>query len=86
MHYGGVAPNEGRTRDPLRALLEQFVAARDASAMEAFVAQTQRRLLGIARRIGARQDAEDTVQAAYHALLARPSLPDAPLMPWSGHH
>jgi len=77
-----VAPNEGRTGDPLRALIERFVAQHDAAAMESFVAQTRRRLLTVARRIGAPQDAEDTVQAAYHALLARPALPDAPLLPW----
>jgi RNA polymerase sigma factor (sigma-70 family) len=50
--------------------------------MESFVAQTRRRLLKIAVGIGAPQDAEDSVQAAYHALLARSSLPDAPLLPW----
>ncbi len=37
--------------------------------MEAIVGRTRGRLLAIARKIGARQDAEDTVQGAYHALL-----------------
>ena len=37
--------------------------------MESVVRRTRGRLLSISRRIGAPQDAEDTVQAAYHALL-----------------
>ncbi len=53
----------------LRALLDRFFGDGDAAAMETLVLRTRRRLLAIASRIGARQDAEDAVQAAYHALL-----------------
>jgi hypothetical protein len=48
----------------LRILLEQFVRDGDDAAMEAFVRATRRKLVGVAARIGARQDAEDSVQAA----------------------
>lgn len=37
--------------------------------MDALVRETRARLLRVAARIGAPQDAEDSVQAAYHALL-----------------
>lgn len=76
MHDGGVA------EDSLRPLLERFVRDGDDAAMEALVRATRRKLVGVAARIGARQDAEDTVQAAYHALLRRgDEPPDAPF-PW----
>ena len=77
VHYGGV-----ESTDPLRPLLNRFRADRDAAAMEELVRRTRPKLLRIARRIGAPQDAEDSVQAAYHALLGRPELPDAPTLPW----
>ncbi len=44
--------------------------------MEALVARTRPRLLKVARRIGQAQDAEDSVQAAYHALLRKGDLSD----------
>lgn len=44
--------------------------------MEEFVRRTRPRLVRVARRIGAPQDAEDSVQAAYHALLRRAERPD----------
>jgi len=77
VHYGGV-----EQADPLRPLLVRFRAERDAAAMEELVSRTRTKLLRIARRIGEPQDAEDSVQAAYHALLGRPELPDAPTLPW----
>jgi len=57
-------------------LLARFHRDGDAAAMETIVARTRGRLLVIARRIGAPQDAEDSVQAAYHALLRREGPPD----------
>ena len=53
----------------LTDLLRRFFQDGDAAAMENLVRRTRGRLLSIARRIGAAQDAEDSVQAAYHALL-----------------
>ncbi|MHC4954617.1 MAG: sigma-70 family RNA polymerase sigma factor, partial [Planctomycetota bacterium] len=51
--------------------------------MEEIVRQTRKRLLATARRIGAPQDAEDSVQATYYALLRRGDRPlDAPLIAW----
>ncbi len=67
----------------LRSLLLRFIEAGDARAMEEFVEATRSRLLKVARRIGAPQDADDSVQAAFHALLQRGSnLPSGPLFPW----
>ena len=79
VHYGCVEPVRD---DCLRPLLKRFRRDGDASAMEELVSRTRRKLFGVAGRIGARQDADDSVQAAYHALLARQQLPDAPLLPW----
>ncbi len=50
--------------------------------MEEIVRATRPRLLAVARRIGARGDAEDSVQAAYHALLARPEAVAVAVLPW----
>jgi len=50
--------------------------------MEEIVRATRPRLLAAARRIGSREDAEDSVQAAYHALLARPDAPQVAVLPW----
>lgn len=50
--------------------------------MEELVRRTRPRLTKMARRIGAPQDAEDSVQASYHALLRLGSVPDAPIFPW----
>lgn len=73
-HYPGVLTES----DLLR-----FRADGDAAAMEAIVGATRTRLLGVARRIGSPQDAEDSVQAAYHALLRRGDLPqDANVTAW----
>jgi RNA polymerase sigma-70 factor, ECF subfamily len=64
-------------------LLTRFRRDGDAAAMEEFVGATRSRLLAVARRIGATQDAEDTVEAAYHALLRRTDLPaDADPVGW----
>lgn len=67
-HHGGVGHED--------ALLERFRADGHAASMEALVVSTRSRLLGVARRIGAPQDAEDSVQAGYHALLRREERPD----------
>lgn len=67
----------------LDELLQEFRLRGDASAMEELVRRTRPRLLRVARRIGARQDAEDSVQAAYHSLLARgESWNGAPPLAW----
>lgn len=73
-------------------LLRRFVIDGDAPAMEELVRRTRPRLLRIARRIGASQDGEDAVQAAYHALIRRAARADdaggdahplgAPVVPW----
>ncbi len=62
--------------DPLAPLLARYFATGDADTMEEIVRQTRARLLRAARRACAPQDAEDAVQAAYHALLRRGALPD----------
>jgi RNA polymerase sigma factor (sigma-70 family) len=79
MHYQGVTAG---SPDPLRPLLDQFKRERSAPAMEEIVRRTRPHLLAAARRIGAPQDAEDSVQAAYHALLARPEAPAVAVLPW----
>src|SRR5436305_1484529 len=56
-------------------LLTRFRDDGHAASMEALVAATRPRLVAIARRIGAPQDADDAVQAAYHALLRRGERP-----------
>jgi len=67
----------------LNDLLRRFVEQGDARAMEDIVRETRPRLLRAARRIGKPQDAEDSVQAAYHALLRCGDEPmDAPLIAW----
>jgi RNA polymerase sigma factor (sigma-70 family) len=68
--------------DRLHGLLEQFRRDRSAPAMEEIVRATRPRLLAVARRIVPREDAEDAVQAAYHALLARPEAGTVALLPW----
>ncbi|MCZ6787254.1 MAG: sigma-70 family RNA polymerase sigma factor [Planctomycetota bacterium] len=66
----------------LEDLVRRFVASGDSAAMEA-VGRTRGRLLAVARRIGAPQDAEDSVQGAYHTLLRRAGHAlDAPVLPW----
>ena len=57
----------------LNELLHSFFEHGDAAAMEEIVRQTRGRLIAAARRIGNPQDAEDSVQATYHALLLRPN-------------
>jgi RNA polymerase sigma factor (sigma-70 family) len=68
--------------DPLQGLLLDFRRDRSAAAMEEIVRATRPRLLAVARRIGSRDDAEDSVQAAYHALLARPEAGTVAVLPW----
>ena len=75
MHYGGVG-------EPLRVLLRQYVEVGRHTAMEEIVARTRARLLSVARRIGAAQDAEDAVQAAYLSLVRKREWDDAPILPW----
>jgi RNA polymerase sigma-70 factor (ECF subfamily) len=67
----------------IERLLVEFLTRGDASAMEEFVRRTRPRLLAAARRIGSPQDAADSVQAAYHSLLARGThWEGAPPMAW----
>ncbi len=67
----------------LETLVARFVADGDSAAMTAVVARTRSKLMAVARRIGAPQDADDSVQAAYHSLLRRATRPlDAPVLPW----
>jgi len=69
--------------DGLNELLARYLRDGDAAAMEQIVARTRGRLLGAARKIGSPQDAEDSVQATYHALLRRGDRPlDSPLIAW----
>jgi hypothetical protein len=76
MHYSGVERS-------LNDLLRRFVRDGDVAAMEDIVRRTRPRLLRIARRIGGAQDAEDSVQTAYHALLRSRRLDrDVPLEGW----
>lgn len=64
-------------------LLRRYRDDGDAAAMEELVRKTRPRLLAAARRIGQPQDAEDSVQATYHALLRRGERPmDAPVLAW----
>ena len=74
-------PQSGQER--LRELLELYIRDGNAAAMEELTERTRPRLLKAARRIGAPQDAEDSVQAAYHSLLRRGDRPlDAPVLAW----
>ena len=67
----------------LNRLLRSYERTGYVGAMEKIVAATRGRLLATARRIGDPQDAEDTVQATYHALLRRRRGPlDGPLIAW----
>jgi len=59
----------------LNDLLRRYLEEGDAGAMEEIVKRTRPRLLATARRIGNPQDAEDSVQATYHALLRRGDRP-----------
>jgi len=69
--------------DPLGALLERYLLSGDEEAMDQVVAATRAKLLVVARRIGAPQDAEDAVQGAYLSLLRKRGVAlDAPVMPW----
>jgi len=68
--------------DDLGALLREYIEFGRESAVEDLVARTRPRLLAVARKIGAAQDAEDAVQAAYLALVRRRDPLDAPVLPW----
>ena len=73
----------GQASDPLGALLERYLLSGDEDAMDQVVAATRAKLLLVARRIGAPQDAEDAVQGAYLSLLRKRGVGlDAPVMPW----
>ena len=76
MHYGSVQTELGE-------LLRRYHDTGDESAIEEIVRRTRPRLLRIAARIGAAQDAEDAVQSAYLALARkRGETFDAPVLPW----
>jgi RNA polymerase sigma-70 factor (ECF subfamily) len=65
--------------DDLSGLMARFARDGDAAAMDLLVARTRPALLAVARRIGAPQDADDTVQTAYLSLVRRvPEAPDHP--------
>ncbi|MDF1702340.1 MAG: sigma-70 family RNA polymerase sigma factor, partial [Planctomycetota bacterium] len=92
MHYKGVSDTQSHTArtnqapgkpDPLGPLVERYLLSGDEEAMDRLVEVTRPKLMGVARRIGEPQDAEDAVQGAYMALLRkRGSGLDAPVMPW----
>lgn len=83
MHYLSVTARSPHPANSLDELLRRFLADADEAAMQELVRQTRPRLLGAAARIGDPQDAEDTVQAAYHALLRRASTPaEGPVVAW----
>jgi RNA polymerase sigma-70 factor (ECF subfamily) len=67
----------------IEELFRRWLQSGDEAAMDALVRATRPRLLAIARRIGAPQDAEDAVQSAYLALARRRGEGlDAPVLPW----
>ncbi|MDJ0521753.1 MAG: sigma-70 family RNA polymerase sigma factor [Planctomycetota bacterium] len=69
--------------DPLQPLVRRYLLSGDEEAMDRLVDRTRPKLLAVARRIGAPQDAEDAVQGAYMALVRkRGSDLEAPVMPW----
>ena len=86
MHYRVVttpANPASEADDALDGLLRRFLEVADEKAMEELVLKTRPRLLAAARRIGDPQDAEDTVQAAYHALLRRgAAIQEGPVIAW----
>jgi len=64
-------------------LARRYLETDDELAIEELIRLTRRRLLAIARRIGAPQDAEDTVQSAYLSLSSRRGAAlDAPVLAW----
>ncbi len=83
MHYRGVSTIETQKADPLGPLVERYLLRGDEEAMDRLVERTRPKLMGVARRIGAPQDAEDAVQGAYVALVRkRGQSLGAPVMPW----
>ncbi len=82
MHYWGVS-DINDSNDPLEPLVRRYLLSGDEAAMDRLVERTRPKLLTVARRIGAPQDAEDAVQGAYMALLRkRGSDLEAPVLPW----
>lgn len=77
-----IAPT-AKTADPLEEALRRYLATGDEEALESIVRGTRPRLLAVARRIGAPQDAEDAVQSAYLSLVRkRGETMEAPVVPW----
>jgi RNA polymerase sigma factor (sigma-70 family) len=71
------------TIDPLEEPVRRFLLTGDEEALDLVVRETRLRLLAAARRIGAPQDAEDSVQAAYLSLVRkRGEALGAPVFPW----
>jgi RNA polymerase sigma-70 factor (ECF subfamily) len=69
--------------ETLDALFERYRRQRDERAVAELVRRTRPRLLAVARRIGAPQDAEDAVQTAYLSLIHRREDPmEAPVQAW----
>ena len=63
------------------ALLRRYLAENDEDAMASLVRRTRPRLLAVARGI-CPEDAEDTVQTAYVALVRKGEHLLAPVLPW----
>ena len=71
------------SQETLEPLLQRFVDHGDSEAIQRFVELTRPRLLAAARRIGAPQDAPDSVQTAYYSLLRKRTAElGAPIFPW----
>ncbi len=69
--------------DPLEEPVRRFLLTGDEEALDLVVRETRLRLLAAARRIGAPQDAEDSVQTAYLSLVRKRGEPlGAPVFPW----
>ncbi len=85
-HYRGVSTISSDTdhaADSLDRLLRRYLIDGSEEAMEGIVRRTRPRLLAVARRIGAPQDAEDSVQSAYVSLVRLRGRPlEAPVLAW----
>ncbi len=66
----------------LEELFARYLGERDERAIAALVKRVRPRLLSVARRIGNRADAEDSVQTAFLSLVHRQGPFHAPVLPW----
>jgi RNA polymerase sigma factor (sigma-70 family) len=85
-HHGiveRVTPRPRPAVDPLEEPVRRFLLTGDEEALDHVVRETRLRLLAAASRIGAPQDAEDSVQTAYLSLVRkRGEALGAPVFPW----